>query len=120
MMHINKRQASGQGMLLRVGRNATAITIFETRCQPCRIAVRADIRKSINSIEKWPQRGNVSSSCGNQSDVQQNRILLPDGVSQRIPEHSRLTTVAGKHSCGLRFPYTIGRCKLTGLPEQRP
>ena len=104
MMHINKRQASGQGMLLRVGRNATAVTIFKTRCQPCRIVVRADIRKSINSIEKWPHYGNIGSSSGDQSDVQQNRILLPDGVSQRIPEHSRLTTVAGKRRCGLRFP----------------
>jgi len=104
MMHINKRQASGQGMLLRLSRSAPAITIFKTRCQPCRIVVRADIRKSINSIEKWPQHGNISSSSGDQSDVQQNRILLADGVSQRIPEHSRLTTAEGERRCGLRFP----------------
>ena len=99
-MHINKRQASGQGMLLRVSRSAPAVTVFKTRCQLCQIVVRADIKKSIDSIEKRPHHGNVSSSCGNQ----QNRTLLPDGVSQRIPEHSRLTTVAGKRRCGLRFP----------------
>ena len=100
MMHINKRQASGQGMLLRISRSAPAVTIFKTRCQPCRIVVRADTEESINSIEKWPHYGNIGSSSGNQ----QNRTLLPDGVSQRIPEHSRLTTVAGKRRCGLRFP----------------
>ena len=104
MMDIIKRQASGQGMLLRISRSAPAVTIFKTRCQPYRIAVLADIKKSIISVDTWPLYGNVSSSSGDQSDVQQNRILQPDGVSQRIPEHSRLTTVAGKRRCGLRFP----------------
>ncbi len=116
MMHINKRQASGQGMLICVGRNATAVTIFKTRSQPCRIAVRADIKIWIDSIEKRSHYGNISSSAGDQQD----RILLPDGVNQRIPEHSRQTIVEGKRSCGLRFPCATGRCKLNGLLEQRP
>ena len=78
MMHINKRQASGQGMLLRVSRSAPAVTIFETRCQPCRIAVRADINESIDSIETRPHHGNIGSSSG---DLKWTPVFGPLGAN---------------------------------------
>ena len=59
---MNTRKASGRASALRVNRATPSTTIFKTRCQPCRIAVRAGSEKSMHSTGKRPRFGAICTS----------------------------------------------------------
>ena len=63
-MKMKQAPESGRASALRVNIAATLTPIFKTRITPCRIAVRAEIKKSINGNKnrrrialRWASRG---------------------------------------------------------------
>lgn len=89
---------------------------FKTRCQPCRIAVRADIENSVHSKENQPHLGAIRTSLS--SD--RHRIPSPGAVTLRFTDDWRLKTGNLQRSCNMLFPYPARRCTTTGLLEQMP
>ena len=90
--------------------------IFKTRCQPCRIAVRADHGKSMFSKEKRTHFRDIWRS----SEDSQTRIPSFGHTRMRFTENRTLKTEHPQQSCGLRFPYGTGHVSFTGLLEQMP
>ena len=90
--------------------------IFKTRCQPCRIAVRADHGKSMFSKAKRTHFRDILTSTADQ----QTQILSFDQQHLRFTDGCRLKTANSQRRCGLRFPYRTGRRNTTGLLEQMP
>ena len=90
--------------------------IFETRSQPCGIAVRAGLKKSMDSTGKRSGFGVVWTSSGDQ----QTRIPSFDPVTLRFTENLTLKTEQPELRCRLRFPYGTGRSNSNGLLEQMP
>ena len=109
-----KAQASGRPSALRVNRATASTTNFNTRFDPCRIAVRAGIEKSGQFRKKRPRFGAICTSPG--ADLC--RIRSFGHRHLQFPEHCRLKTEHSQPSCGLRFPYAASRGNTTGLPEQ--
>ena len=108
--------ASGRASALRVNIAATLTPIFKTRHAPCRIAVRAEIKKSINFNKnrcriavRWASRG-----------VYQRRNMPFSRPILQFTDDCRLKTDDLQPRCGLRFPYRTGHCNSNGLLEQRP
>jgi len=91
-------------------------TIFKTRITPCRIAARADIKKSMHSKEKRPRFAAIGTSL--RADL--SRILTLDAVPLRFTAHCRMKTDDSQRSCGLLFPHATARRSTTGLLEQMP
>ena len=89
---------------------------FQTRCQPCRIAVRADIEKSVHSTENQSRFGAIWTSLSSN----RRRIPSPGAVTLRFTADCRLKTAASQRSCNLLFPRAARRCSSTGLLEQMP
>jgi hypothetical protein len=115
MMTMKMQPASGRASAFRVIL-AASTPIFKTRCQPCRIAVRAEIEKLIPSKEKRPHFGVICTSLGDH----QCRIPSFSDELMRFTEHCQLKTDDSQRSCALLFPYAAGRCQITGLLEQMP
>ena len=108
--------ASGRASALRVNIAATSTPIFKTRITPCRIAVRAEIKKSIHCNKNrcriavcWTSRG-----------IDQRRNMPLSRPILRFNDDCRLKTADSQHHCGLRFPNGTGRCNSTRLLEQMP
>jgi hypothetical protein len=115
-MKLKQPPASGRASALRVNIAATSTPIFKTRNAPCRIAVRAEIKKSINCNKnrcriavRWASRG-----------VFQRRNMPFSRPILRFNDDCRLKTADSQPHCGLRFPYRTGRCNANGLLEQMP
>jgi len=89
---------------------------FKTRITSCRIAVRADIKTSMNPKKKRSHFGGIGTS----SEDQQTRIQSYGQAALRFTENRKLKTANSQHRCALRFPYGTGRCNTTGLLEQMP
>jgi hypothetical protein len=115
MMKMKTRLASGAASAHRYDL-ATSTPIFKTRCQPCRIAVRADIEKLLSSKEKRPHFGVICTSLADH----QCRIPSFGAVLMRFTEHRTLKTEHRRNAAALLFPYAAGRCPITGLLEQMP
>jgi len=91
-------------------------TIFKTRRKPCRIAVRADIKKSVDSKKNRPRFGDIWTP----TEDQQTRILSVGPGQPRFTHLCQLKTDDSQRSCQLRFPYGTGRSSSNGLLEQMP
>ena len=89
---------------------------FHTRSKPYRIAVRADIEKSLHSKENQPRFGAIWTSLSRD----RHRIPSPGAVTLRFTDDSRLKTGDSQRSCNLLFPYAACRRSTTGLLEQMP
>gem|GEM_PF-2437524 len=83
----NKNPASGVASAHRYNL-ASSITIFKTRLKPCRIAVRADIKKSRPSTEKRPRFAAICTSL----ITELNRILSLGVATLRFSADCRLPT----------------------------
>ena len=116
MMNRNTDPVSGRASALRVDRAAPLMTIFKTRSKPCRIAVRADIKKSRHSKEQRPCFAAICTSLS--TDL--SRILPLAAVLARFTAHCRRKTDDSQRSCGLLFPSSTGRSNSYGLLEQMP
>ena len=81
-MSLQVHSASGAASAHRYN-FAPSTTVFKTRCQPCGIAVPADIEKSMAAEENRPQFCENCKTSGNQ----QSQILSPDGMNLRFPEN---------------------------------
>ena len=90
--------------------------IFKTRCQPCRIAVRADHGKSMFSKAKRTHFRDILTSTADQ----QTQILSFDQQHLRFTADWQPKTANLQRRCPLRFPYRTGRRNTTGLLEQMP
>ena len=88
MMRMKTRKASGRASALRANRTARSTTIFKTRFQPCRIAVRADPGKSVNSDDQWANFGGIFTS----SWEPQSRMQSVGHRNLRFAEHRTLKT----------------------------
>jgi len=108
MMRMKEPQASGRASALRVNR--------KTRPMPCRIAVRADIEKSVHSKENQPRFGAIWTSLSSA----RRQILRFGPKLLRFSENRTLKTENQQHRCGLLSPYAACRCNSTGLLEQMP
>ena len=115
-MKMKPPPASGAASAHRVHRHTTSTPIFKTRNAPCRIAVRAEIKKSINFNKnrcrlavRWTSRG-----------VDQRRNMPFSRPILRFTDDCQLKTADSQPRCGLRFPYRTGRCNSNGLLEQMP
>ncbi len=115
-MNMKPPPASGRASALRVNIAATSTPIFKTRQGPCRIAVRAEIKKSINCNKnrcriavRWTSRG-----------VSQRRNMPFSRPILRFTDDCRLKTDDSPRSSHLRFPYGTGRCNSNELLEQMP
>ena len=95
---------------------ASLTTIFKTRIEPCRIAVRADHENYDKLTEnRRPLCCLRTPFVDTQSEVPMiNRALL------RFPEHWRLKTQHSQRRCGLLCPDGTGRRHSNGLLEQMP
>ena len=114
-MNMKTNPASGAASAHRYNL-APSTMIFKTRCQPCRIAVRADIKASKDPKKKRSHFGGIRTS----SEDQQTRIQSYGQATLRFTENRTLKTANSQHRCTLRFPYGTGRCNTTGLLEQMP
>ena len=108
--------ASGAASAHRVHRHTTSTPIFKTRNTPCRIAVRAEIKKSINFNKNRCRIAVRSTSRG----VFQRRNMPFSRPILRLTHHCQLKTASLRGRCNLLFPYGTGRCNTTGLLEQMP
>jgi hypothetical protein len=115
MMNMNKHPASGAASAHRYNL-APSTTNFKTRKPPCGIAVRAGLKKSMDSTGKRSGFGVIWTSSGDQ----QTRIPSFDPVTLRFTENRTLKTEHPEQRCQLRFPYGTGRCYSNGLLEQMP
>ena len=115
MMTMKIRLASGAASAHRYNL-APSTLIFQTRIQPCRIAVRAEIEKCEQFGKKRPHLGAGYRSLS--ADLC--RIPALGQRHLRFSEHCQLKTADSQRRCGLRFPYGTGRCNFTGLLEQMP
>ena len=115
-MKLKQPPASGRASALRVNIAATSTPIFKTRITPCRIAVRAEIKKSINCNNNRCRIAVRSTSRG----VDQRRNMPFSRPILRLTHHCQLNTASLRGRCNLRFPYGTGRCNTTGLLEQMP
>ena len=89
---------------------------FKTRIQPCRIAVRADLEKSMYWKEKQTHFGDIWTSSEDHQDSSK-----PFGHPElRFTDNCPLKTDDLKRSCTLRFPYGTGLSSSNGLLEQMP
>ena len=82
MRNMQTRKESGRASALRYNFTPST-TVFKTRCQSCRIAVHAAIKKLMDSKEKRPKFCENCKSFGDQ----QSRILSPDGMNLRFTEN---------------------------------
>ena len=103
--------ASGRASALRYNLAASSTTIFKTRNAPCRIAVRAEIKKSINFNKnrcgiavRWTSRG-----------VDQRRNMPFSRPILRFTDDCQLKSADSQPRCDLRFPYGTGRVTQTGF-----
>jgi len=95
---------------------APSTTIFKIRITPCRIAVRADIKKSRPSKEKRPRFAAICTSLI--ADL--SRILSLGVAPLRFTAHCRLKTADSERSSELLFPTGTGRSNWNGLLEHMP
>ena len=115
-MKMKQAPASGRASALRVNIAATLTPIFKTRHAPCRIAVRAEIKKSINGNKNRCRIAVRRTSRG----VFQRRNMPFSRPILRFTDDCRLKTDDSQRRCDLRFPYGTGRSHSNGLLEQMP
>ena len=108
--------ASGAASAHQDHRHSTSTPIFKTRNAPCRIAVRVEIKMSINCNKnrcriavRWTSRG-----------VDQRRNMPFSRPILRFTDDCRLKTDDSPRRCDLRFPYGKCRSHSNGLLEQMP
>ena len=89
---------------------------FKTRCQPCRIPVRAAIEKCEQFGKNRPRFGANCTSHG----AELCRIPAFGLRHLRFTDDCQLKTASSQRRCELRFPYAACRCNTTGLLEQMP
>ena len=114
-MNMKTHPASGAASAHRYN-IAPSTLIFKTRCQPCRIAVRADHGKSMFSKEKRTHFRDILTSTADQ----QTQIHSFDQQHLRFTADCQPKTANLQRRCPLRFPYRTGRRNTTGLLEQMP
>ena len=113
----SRHKLSGQRMMTMNERDIfDRRTIFKTRNQPCRIAVRADHEKCEQITKTRRRNCGVCTSFGDQ----QKRVRPINPASVRFTENRTLKTANSQRRCRLRFPYGTGRRNSTGLLEQMP
>ena len=95
---------------------APSTTVFKTRNMPCRIAVRAEIKKLLHSMKTQTHLGAIWTSFGADSY----RIQSFDHPDLRCTENRSLKTDDSQRRCDLRFPYGTSRSSSNGLLEQMP
>jgi len=114
-MNTQSHPASGAASAHRYDL-APSTTVFKTRLKPCRIAVRADIKKSRPSTEKRPRFAAIWATLS--TDL--SRILALGVAPLRFSAHCRLKTADSERSSELLFPIGTGRSNWNGLLEHMP
>ena len=80
MMLLNPRKASGRASALRVSHTIAPTASFKTRCPPCRIAVRAELGRSVNSDDQWAKFGGIFTSLGGVHSAEFNRMVTASAI----------------------------------------
>jgi len=115
-MNIKRPPASGRASALRYNPAASSTTIFKTRNTPCRIAVRAELKKWRHSAK------NRAHFCMTWTSFSADRRRIPslDPETLRFTDDCQLKSADSQPRCDLRFPYGTGRRHSNGLLEQMP